>query len=208
MDLQEANDIMEHLVNKVKTFYPPTNRVFLAFKLCSLDSLKCVIIGQSPYCQEGMATGLAFANSRDTPEENLSPSLRVLRKSVMDFSLPYGTATFDPSLETWERQGALLLNSALTCPPSQPTSHLPLWETFMHSLLTNLQRRKPNLVYLLMGDEADALSQCITSPYILKTNLPSWFVDNHAKMSHGIWECINGMLLRHCGHNIKWCEVK
>ena len=44
--------------------YPPESLRYRAFELTPLSSLRCVIIGQDPYHQEGQANGLAFSVNR------------------------------------------------------------------------------------------------------------------------------------------------
>ncbi len=38
---------------ETKTIYPPKDEIFNAFKLCSIDNVKVVILGQDPYHEEG-----------------------------------------------------------------------------------------------------------------------------------------------------------
>ena len=99
-------------------------------------------------------TGIACANSPSTPPSHFSPSLEVLMESVIDFSLPHGSIIFDPSLEKWESQGVLMLNSTLSCIAGKVGSHALLWRPFIKSLLTNLSLHTNGIVYVLMGSEA------------------------------------------------------
>lgn len=62
---------------------PAKQNIFRAFKLCFLKDCKVIMLGQDPYPQKGVATGILFGNSADTPEERLSPSLQVVKESVM-----------------------------------------------------------------------------------------------------------------------------
>lgn len=48
---------------------PSSQNVFKAFQACSLKDCKVVFLGQDPYPQQGVATGILFGNSKDTPEE-------------------------------------------------------------------------------------------------------------------------------------------
>ena len=41
--------------------YPPSHLIFNAFRLCPLDSVKVVIVGQDPYHGAGQANGLSFS---------------------------------------------------------------------------------------------------------------------------------------------------
>lgn len=135
VDIPLAKATLRRLTMQGKPICPMAKDIFKAFSLCGLDDLRCVIIGQDPYPQvidgKPLATGLAFANPRETVENAYSPSLKVLMESVINFSMPHGTVNFDPSLETWERQGVLLLNAALSCQAGRIGSHTLLWRPFL-----------------------------------------------------------------------------
>ena len=80
--------------------------------------VRVVFLGQDPYPQSGLATGLAFAVSPST-----MPLPRSLR-NILDLvrgDLGHVAATSD--LTDWARQGVLLLNTALTVPQGTPNGH-------------------------------------------------------------------------------------
>lgn len=47
--------------------YPPTKHVFTFTRLCELDEVKVVILGQDPYHQPKQAHGLSFSVRKDVP---------------------------------------------------------------------------------------------------------------------------------------------
>lgn len=116
VDINEADRIIRKLAGLKQQVCPQIKDIFKAFTLCSLSDLKVLILGQDPYNNlinsRPVATGIAFANSSDTLQCNYSPSLDVLMESVIDFTYPHQSIIFDASLEKWEKQGVLLLNSA------------------------------------------------------------------------------------------------
>jgi len=114
---------------------PEFENIFNAFEKCQFKDLKAIILGQDPYPQRGIATGLAFANKHDTV--SLSPSLKIL-KAEMEKDLNTVALDFDPTLENWAAQGVLLLNSSLTCRVGFPGSHAHLWRPFMDKLFSIL----------------------------------------------------------------------
>ena len=71
---------------KLKNICPKKDYVFKAFKLCPLEDLKVVFLGLDPYPQKDIATGILFGNNKDTPENMLSPSLRMIRDAALDLS--------------------------------------------------------------------------------------------------------------------------
>lgn len=71
------------------------------------------MLGQDPYPQKGVATGILFGNRKEVDEDNLS-SLNVVKEAAINFEVPHYCITFDQTLESWAKQGILMINSALT----------------------------------------------------------------------------------------------
>lgn len=194
INLTEANTILKKLVVSKQPIYPNIKDIFKDFTLCPLHNLRVVIMGQDP----------------STSPPHFSPSLEVLMESVIDFSLPHGSINFDPSLEKWESQGVLMLNSALSCNVGKVGSHALLWKPFIRSLLTNLSLHTNGVVYVLMGSEAQSFESCINSKYnyILKTRHSSWYAKNNQVMPSNLWTNINSILIGQNGYGIEWYETK
>lgn len=53
------------------TLCPSSPNIFKAFRACPLKDCKVVFLGQDPYPQQGVATGILFGNSKDTPDHKL-----------------------------------------------------------------------------------------------------------------------------------------
>ena len=206
VDLQEADRIIKKLSASNHIICPQLKDLFKCFRLCSLNNLRVVIIGQDPYPQKGVATGLAFANSPDTPEDSYSPSLEILRESVINYTIPHRRVTFAPDLEKWEAQGVLLLNSALSCELGRVGSHTLLWRPFIKSLLTNLSKYHTGLVYLLMGTQAQSLEPYINKQFnhVIHIRHPSWYARQRQRMPSDIWQEINTILIGQNGYGIEW----
>lgn len=210
IDLGEAKRLMSHLVSLKQPICPLPRDVFKAFTSCSLHDLKVIILSQDPYSNyikgKPVATGIAFGNSRDTLENNYSPSLDVLMESVIDFTRPHGNVIFDPSLENWEKQGVLMLNSALSCFANKPGSHSLMWRPFIKSLLANLSLYDSGMVYVLMGSDAQSFEPYINqrNNHVIKIRHPSWYARTHTKMPCDIWRDINDILIGHYGYGIEW----
>ena len=208
IDLKEADGILRKLSASNHVICPQFSDIFKAFRLCPLNSLRVVIIGQDPYPQKGVATGLAFANSPETPESSYSSSLEVLKESVINYIIPHRTTIFDPSLEKWEAQGVLLLNSALSCEVGRVGSHTLLWRPFIKSLLTNLSKYHTGIVYLLMGTQAQSLEPYINKQFnhVIRIRHPSWYARNNVRMSSDIWQEINQILIGQYGYGVEWYQ--
>lgn len=205
VDLKEADRILRKLSASNRVICPQLQNVYRAFRLCPLNNLRVVILGQDPYPNK-MATGIAFANPKDTAEKDYSPSLEVLKESVINYTIPHRTTTFDPSLEKWEAQGVLMLNSALSCEVGRVGSHSLLWRPFIVSLLTKLSQYHTGLVYLLMGTQAQSLESYINRQcnHVIRIRHPSWYARQRQRMPSDIWQEINNTLIGLNGTGIEW----
>jgi len=207
IDLKEADRILKRLPSDI---CPQKKDIFKSFRLCPLKNLRMVIIGLDPYPDfykgKPRATGLAFANSTDTPEKDYSPSLAVLRESVIDYTIPHRTIIFDPSLEKWEAQGVLMLNSALSCIKGKTGSHTLLWWPFMKSLLTNLSEHTTGIVYVLMGSQAHCLEPFIRKQFnhVIRCRHPSYYARTKTRMPSDIWKEIDEILIGQNGTTVEW----
>ena len=208
VDLKEADRILRSLTSSKQLICPQLKDVFKAFKYCALKDLRVVILGQDPYPQKGVATGIAFANSPNTQEDSYSPSLEILRESVIDYTIPHRTIIFDPSLEKWESQGVLLLNSALTCQLGRVGSHSLLWRPFIKSLLTNLSKQTCGIVYVLMGTEAQSFEPYINKQFnhIVRIRHPSYYARTKTRMPSELWQEVNNILIGQNGYGIEWYQ--
>lgn len=137
-----------------KTVYPTD--VFRALRLTSPDDVKVVILGQDPYHGDDRGTpqahGLAFSVP---PAVRTPPSLRNIFKEI--------TANFGHDtprhgcLDTWARQGVLLLNTVLTVERGAAASHAKRgWEQCTDTLIRELAGRHQGLVFMLWGAHAQA----------------------------------------------------
>jgi len=208
VDLTEADRILRKLSASKIIICPQLKDIFRAFRLCPFSNLKVVLLGMEPYPQKGVATGLAFANSIDTPDSHLSPSLEILKESVINYTIPHRTINFDPSLEKWEAQGVLLLNSALSCEVGRVGSHTLMWRPFIKSLLTNLSKYHTGIVYVLMGTVAQSFEPYINKQfnYVIRIRHPSWYARQKQRMPSDVWKEINSILTGLNGSGIEWFQ--
>jgi uracil-DNA glycosylase len=137
-----------------KTIYP--DDVFRALRLTSPDDVKVVILGQDPYHGDDHGTpqahGLAFSVP---PGVRPPPSLRNIFKEI---AANCGhDAPRHGCLDTWARQGVLLLNTVLTVEKASAASHAKRgWEPCTDTLIRELARRHSGLVFMLWGAHAQA----------------------------------------------------
>ena len=146
--LQAELQLHSHLIR------PDPQNFFRALILTPVAEVKVVILGQDPYHSPGIAQGLAFSipqqipkNSREFPSSlrNISKALALEGFGV----LPHG------DLQTWAKQGVLLLNATLTVRAHSPASHQKKgWEEFTDVAIRELSNQHEHIVFMLWGNYA------------------------------------------------------
>ncbi|MBR0110926.1 MAG: uracil-DNA glycosylase [Bacteroidales bacterium] len=133
-----------------KVIFPPGGRIFRAFELTPVDSVKVVILGQDPYHGYGQAMGLCFSVPENVPAP---PSLRNIFKEIED---DLGVRmSGSPDLTPWARQGVLLLNAILTVRAGEAASHSTIgWQRFTDAVIRYVSDRCEGVVFLLWGNYA------------------------------------------------------
>lgn len=132
-----------------KVIFPPKKLVFSAFTT-DLNDVKVVILGQDPYHTPGAAEGLAFSVPASQP---IPPSLINIYKEI-DSDIGHHNNP-SGSLRNWQKQGVLLLNTVLTVEAHKAKSHSGKgWETFTTAVISYLNSKCDNLVFILWGRDA------------------------------------------------------
>ncbi|CAF0718267.1 unnamed protein product [Adineta steineri] len=133
------------------TVYPPPHHVFTFTRMCELNEVKVVILGQDPYHGPNQAHGLCFSVRKGVPPP---PSLVNIYKELQA-DIPGFVAPKHGTLLGWARQGVLLLNACLTVERSKANSHKGKgWEKFTDAVIQYLNDRSANIVFLLWGRDA------------------------------------------------------
>jgi uracil-DNA glycosylase len=153
------------------TIYPPIEDLFAAYRLCTPDETRVLILGQDPYHGPGQAHGLSFS-VRDGVR--IPPSLRNVFKELAEDVGAAAPATGD--LTGWAEQGVLLLNAVLTVRAGAAASHAGKgWEAFTDATIRALDARDQRVVFLLWGTYARKKAALITHPahVVLQAGHPS-----------------------------------
>lgn len=155
--MQDLMAFLEAEIKLGKSIYPPRPDIFNAFNLTPYSKVKVVIIGQDPYHGPGQAHGLAFSVRSGV---KIPPSLVNIFKELSDdigLSVPNHGC-----LESWARQGVLLLNNVLTVEEGKAGSHHKKdWEIFTDRVIELLNERKENLVFILWGNPAQKKAKSV-----------------------------------------------
>ncbi len=143
-----------------QTVYPERANIFKALEYTSFADTKVVIIGQDPYHGKDQAHGLCFSVMEGV---KFPPSLRNIFKELEN---DVGRKiTESGQLDSWAKQGVLLLNNVLTVREGQPTSHKGKgWEIFTDRIIEELNGKTTPIVFLLWGAHAQKKAEKITNP--------------------------------------------
>ena len=149
---------------------PLKKDTFRAFELTPPDNLKVILVGQDPYPRYGQPTGVAFGVNEK--KSNIIPvSLKIILEEVEN-TTGVLQLTPDYSLESWCKQGVLMLNTALTLEAGRIGSHTKMWEPFTERLLTDITAKYPKVPVIFLGEKAAAFEKCLNGNPVLKVPYP------------------------------------
>lgn len=128
--------------------YPEMHHIWQAFEWTPYNEVKVVILGQDPYHGPNQAHGLSFSV---LPTVKIPPSLVNIYKELEN---DLGIAPVKHGyLESWAKQGVLLLNTVLTVRKGQAHSHKGKgWETLTDAVIKKLSDRDQPIVFILWGN--------------------------------------------------------
>jgi uracil-DNA glycosylase len=185
-----------------KTIYPPNSDVFNALAYTPFSDVKVVIIGQDPYHGPNQAHGLCFSVKPPTPPPPSLVNIFLELKSDLGMERPsHG------NLESWARQGVLLLNAVLTVEEGKPGSHANKgWERFTSKVIEELNVRKEHLVFLLWGAYAQKKAEFVdrTKHLVLTAPHPSPLSAHRGFLGCKHFSQTNEYLTRHHLEPIDW----
>lgn len=134
-----------------EVIYPPMEALYNCFKLTPFNEVKCVILGQDPYHNEGQAHGLCFSVKEGI---DLPPSLKNIYKEI-EQDLKITQPPKQGNLTKWAENGVLLLNTVLTVRAGRANSHKDCgWQWFTDTVIKKLSDRNAPLVFMLWGANA------------------------------------------------------
>ena len=130
-----------------KRVFPASKHYFKALDETPFDQVKVVVLGQDPYHGDDQAHGLSFSVPAGIRPP---PSLKNIFKEIKsDLGVD---APNHGCLESWSRQGVLLLNSVLTVERGKAASHQGKgWEQFTDQIIWNLNEHREGVVFMLWG---------------------------------------------------------
>ena len=171
------SDFMVQRLAAGATIYP--SHPLRALELTPLPAVRVVILGQDPYHGPNQAHGLAFSVQQG---QRVPPSLRNIFNEIergapsKPQSPAQPTAPRSACLESWARQGVLLLNTCLTVEAGAPGSHAKKgWEALTDALIQAVSHSAESVVFMLWGAHAQAKQSLIAQGrhLMLTANHPS-----------------------------------
>jgi uracil-DNA glycosylase len=175
-----------------KRIFPKGSQWFRALDLTSLDAVRVVILGQDPYHGEGQAHGLCFSVQ---PGVRPPPSLiNIYKELEADLGVRPVTHGF---LESWARQGVLLLNSVLTVEQAKAAAHQGKgWERFTDAIVRLVNAKEAPVVFMLWGAYAQRKAAFVdTSRHlVIKSAHPSPFSAHNGFMGSRPFSKANAFL--------------
>ncbi len=152
-------NLKQFLVDEKQKFtvFPKGKDIFNAFWLTPFNQVRVIIIGQDPYHGINQAHGLCFSVNKEIP---IPPSLvNIFKELNSDLNIPMPK---HGCLTSWAKQGVFLLNTSLTVRANQANSHTGKgWEIFTDRVISILNEKKENLIFLLWGRNAKNKMQLI-----------------------------------------------
>ena len=202
-------ELKKKLVEEMKSgvvIYPPAKQIFNAFNLTPFHKVKVVILGQDPYHGKGQAHGLSFS----VPDGITPPPSLVNIFKEIESDLKVKISKINGNLESWTKQGVLLLNAILTVRADSPASHRNLgWEKLTDAVIKTLSDKRENIVFLLWGKFAQKKENLIdTSKHlVLKAPHPSPFSANSGFFGCKHFSKTNEYLIKTGQEPIEWVKV-
>lgn len=176
---------LEKQVDDGKRFTPQLKNVFTAFEECPWEELKCVIVGQDPYPQIGVADGIAFSCSFTGKEQ---PSLTYFLNSIDNTVYNGIPEPHTTDLRYLSNQGVLLLNSSLTTQMDKPLTHQKIWSAFIAYVLDTISSKKPEVPWAFLGKTAQELESLVNN------RSPKYMASHPASAAYNKaseWDCNN-----------------
>lgn len=151
-------------------YYPKDNSAIFKVFQVPVDDIKVIILGMDPYPQPNVAIGRAFAVNS---QSSVPASLRIIKKELISSKNIIEDNENWKTLEHWENQGVLLLNTALTVEKGNAGSHIDYWKDFTNLVIDIINTKLVNPIWLLWGLNATKFKSQINSTNILTAPHPA-----------------------------------
>lgn len=200
--MQNLKAFLRQEKDQQKKIYPHSADWFHALETTPLDEVKVVILGQDPYHQPGQAHGLCFSVK---PGVKVPPSLvNIYKELESDLGV---TPVKHGYLESWAKQGVLLLNAVLTVEDSNANAHQGKgWEQFTDKIIETINQQCEHVVFMLWGSYAQKKGSVIDPQkhLVLKAPHPSPLSAHRGFLGCRHFSQANDYLVQHGQSPINW----
>ena len=199
--LERIDDYLEQRKQDGKRIYPPRPLIFKALELTPPDNVRVVILGQDPYHRQGQAQGLAFSVPADVPPPPSLVNIATELNDDLQIRLRNG------NLESWAKQGVLLLNAALTVEEGAPMIHQKIgWHAFTQAIIDSVAASSQPTVFILWGNEAQKRGRTINEQrhLVIRSVHPSPLSATRGFFGSKPFSRANAYLLEHGRGAVNW----
>jgi len=155
---EKLNKLFKLCISNNKEIFPYPELLFTTFNFIKPNDIKVVIIGQDPYFNKQEikenkypeAMGMSFSVPIGIP---IPSSLQNIYKNGLKFGHLYKYPEHG-NLELWNRQGVLLLNTALSVQEGIKLSHAKYWTEIINCLIKYLSDNNDKLIFVFWGAPA------------------------------------------------------
>lgn len=197
--IQEKLNDLQH---KGVLYNPPYDKLFASMDATPLENVSVVIVGQDPYPNHYMATGLAFSVPPSIERTRLPPTLKNIFKELAEDLHIWEPTNGD--LTHWAKQGVFLWNAVPSCEAGLPGSHRWIeWESLTAEIIKTLDARS-NCVFVLLGQYARSFAPLVVLSEVIETSHPSPLGAKYGFKGSRIFSTVNGLLVSHGRDPIDW----
>ena len=187
----EIENFIKKLDVSGSAFYAPNKlQIFKAIS-SPISNKKVLMLGKEPYnVYPHIATGLSYEiKDKSWFSSNINNTLKnILKliyysyngelKDIEDIKNEINKGNFkilppDKIFKSWENQGVILLNSALTVLINETGSHIKFWSNFTKDILEYISTVNQDITYFLWGKDLKIFEKNILSGNIIIHNHPS-----------------------------------
>ena len=187
----EIENFIKKLEISGSSFYAPTKLHIFKALSSPISNKKVLMLGKEPYnVYPHIATGLSYEIKEkswfsSTINNTLKNILKLIYysyngelKEIEDIKNEINKGNFkilppDKIFKSWENQGVLLLNSALTVLINETGSHSKFWSNFTKDILEYISTVNQDITYFLWGKDLKIFEKNILSSNIIIHNHPS-----------------------------------
>jgi len=150
-------DLFNKIIKTIKDPIPPKSKLLIPFSFFKLNQLKIVILGEEPYPNPELSTGLAFSVNKNM---SIPQSIKNIFKEINNEYDHKYTFTHGDLSDWASREKMLLLNTSLTF---STENHKKYWRKYTDIIIKELSDNTNNVCFVLMGNHAKSKKHLIDS---------------------------------------------